>query len=128
MILVAVLLGIGVGLLGLSDLVGAIIFAAGVSIAVLAVLFFIATVFGAPAWVGMALGSVALSLDSTARRLAALIIGLIVVVALTSIPIAGRWIGLIVAPFGLGPAILAFRPRRTTPMTLEPSGVSPPAR
>jgi cytoskeletal protein CcmA (bactofilin family) len=127
-ILVAVLLGIGVGLLGLSDLVGAIVFAAGVSIAVLAFLFYIAIVFGAPAWVGMALGSVALSLDSIPRRLTALIIGLIVVVALSSIPIAGRWIGLIVALFGLGAAILALRPRRTTPMTLEPSGVVPPAR
>jgi hypothetical protein len=126
-ILVAVLLGIGVGLVGLSDLVGAIIFAAIVTVAVLVFLFFIACVFGAPAWVGMALGSVALSLDSTARRLAALIIGLIVVVALTSIPIAGTWIGLIVALFGLGAAILAFRPRRTTPMTVEPSGVSPQA-
>jgi cytoskeletal protein CcmA (bactofilin family) len=126
--LVAVLLGIGVGLLGLSDLVGAIVFAAGVSVAVLAFLFYIITVFGAPAWVGMALGSLALSLDSIPRRLAALIIGLVVVVALSSIPVAGRWIGLIVALFGLGAAILAFRPRRTTPMTLEPSGVTPEAR
>ena len=126
-ILVAVLLGIGMGLVGLSDLVGAIIFAAVLAVAVLAFLFFIVIVFGAPAWVGMALGSLALSLDSTARRLGALIIGLIVVVALTSIPIAGRWISLIVALFGLGAAILAFRPRRTTPATIEPSGVSPQA-
>jgi len=124
-ILVAVLLAIGVGLVGLSDLVGVIIFAAMVVVAVLAFLVFLATVFGAPAWVGMALGSIALTLDSTARRWAALIIGLVVVVALTSIPVVGRWVGVLVALFGLGAAILAFRPRRTTPMTVEPSGISP---
>ncbi len=123
-ILVAVLLAIGVGLVGLSDLVGAIIFAAVVAVAVLAFIFFLATVFGAPAWVGMALGSIAFSLDSTARRWVALIIGLAVVVALTSIPVAGGWIGLLVALFGLGAVILAFRPRRTTPMSVEPSGIS----
>jgi cytoskeletal protein CcmA (bactofilin family) len=123
-ILVAVLLGIGVGLIGLSDLVGAIVFAAVAAVVVLTFLFFIATVFGAPAWVGMALGSIALSLDSTARRWAALIIGLVIVVALTSIPIVGVWLGLVVAFFGLGAAILAFRPRRTTPMRGEPSGIS----
>ena len=123
-ILVAVLLAIGVGLVGLSDLVGAIIFAAVVAVAVLAFIFFLATVFGAPAWVGMALGSIAFSLDSTARRWLALIIGLAVVVALTSIPVAGGWIGLLVAIFGLGAVILAFRPRRTTPMSVEPSGIS----
>jgi hypothetical protein len=124
-ILVAVLLAIGLGLVGLSDLVGAIIFAALVAVVVLAFLFFVATVFGAPAWVGMALGSIALSLDSTARRLAALLIGLVVVVALTSVPVVGIWIGLLVALFGLGAAILAFSPRRTTPMTVEPPGISP---
>ena len=123
-ILVAVLLGIGVGLMGLSDLVGAIIFAAVAAVVVLAFLLFIATVFGAPAWVGMALGSIALSLDSTARRWAALIIGLAVVVALTSIPIVGAWLGLVVVLFGLGAAILAFRPRTTTPMAVEPAGIS----
>lgn len=124
LILVAVLLAIGVGLVGLSDLVGAIIFAAVVAVAVLAFLFFLVTVFGAPAWVGMALGSIVLSLDSTARRWVALIIGLAVVVALTSIPVAGRWIGLLVALFGLGAVILAFRPRTSTPVSVEPAGIS----
>lgn len=124
LILVAVLLAIGVGLMGLSDLVGAIIFAAVVAVAVLAFLFFLATVFGAPAWVGMALGSIAFSLDSTARRWVALIIGLAVVVALTSIPVAGGWIGLLVALFGLGAVILAFRPRTTAPVSVEPAGIS----
>jgi hypothetical protein len=124
-ILVAVLSGIGAGLVGLSDLVGAIVFAAVVAVALLAFLFFVAAVFGAPAWVGMALGSIALSMESAARRWAALVIGLVIVVALTSIPVVGVWIGLLVLLFGLGAAILAFRPRRTAPTPVEPTPVSP---
>jgi hypothetical protein len=122
-ILVAVLIAIGVGLVGLTDLVGAIIFAALVAVAVLVFVFFLIVVFGAPAWVGMALVSIALPLDSTARRWTALIIGLVVVVALTSIPVVGGWIGLVVILFGIGAAILAFRPRRATPMPVESSGI-----
>jgi hypothetical protein len=64
-------------------------------------------------------------MESAARRWAALVIGLFIVVALTSIPVVGVWIGLLVLLFGLGAAILAFRPHRTTQMTIEPSGVSP---
>ena len=124
-IVVAVLLGIGMALVGLSDLVGAIVFAALAAIVLLAFVFFLMAVFGAPAWVGMALGSVAVSLDSAARRWAALIIGLIIVVALTSIPVVGGWLGLIVICFGLGAGILAFRPRRTTTTTVEPTPISP---
>ena len=123
-ILVAILLAFGVGLVGLDDLVGAIIFTALVTVAVLTFLFFIAAVFGAPAWVGMALGTTAMSLDSTARRWWALIIGLIVVVALTSIPVVGGWIGFLVVLFGVGAAILALRPR-TRATTIVESPVIP---
>ena len=55
-IVVAVLLGIGMALVGLSDLVGAIVFAALAAIVLLAFVLFLMAVFGAPAWVGMALG------------------------------------------------------------------------
>ncbi len=89
----------------------------------LAFLFFLSPVFGAPTWVGMA--SMGFSLESAARRWTALIIGLVLVVALTSIPVVGGWLGLIVICFGLGAAILAFRPRRTTTTTVEPTPVSP---
>ncbi|HEU4914991.1 MAG TPA: polymer-forming cytoskeletal protein [Acidimicrobiia bacterium] len=123
-ILVATLLALGVGLVGLDDLVGAIIFTALVTVAVLSFLFFLAAVFGAPAWVGMALGNIAMSLDSPARRWWALIIGLIVVVALTSIPVVGGWIGLLVVLFGLGAAVLSLRPRRTTATIVETPAVT----
>jgi cytoskeletal protein CcmA (bactofilin family) len=125
-IVVAVLLGIGMALVGLSDLVGAIVFAALAAIVLLCFVFFLMAVFGAPAWVGMAIGSVAVSLDSAARRWAALIIGLIIVVALTSIPVVGGWLGLLVVLFGLGAGVLALRPRRTTPTTVEPPAIPSP--
>lgn len=116
-ILVAVLVAIGVALVGLGDLVGAIIFAAVVAVAVLAFLLFLVTVFGAPSWVGMSLGGMATSHNSAARRWAALIIGLVVVVALTSLPVVGGWLGLAVVVFGLGALILALRPRRAVPQS-----------
>jgi hypothetical protein len=119
-VLVAVLLSILLALVGLSDLVGAIIFGALVTVAVLVFLFFLIVVFGAPAWVGMAVAGLVVGLESTSRRWAALIIGLVVVVALTSIPIVGGWIGLVVLFFGLGAAILTFRPRRAAPLVAEP--------
>ena len=122
-ILVAVLLAIGVALLGLNDLVAAIAFAALVAIVTLTFVFFLSCVFGAPTWVGMA--AMGFSLESAARRWTALIVGLVVVVALTSIPVVGGWLGLLVICFGLGAAILALRPRKPTPTTVEPSGISP---
>jgi hypothetical protein len=123
-VLVAVLLSIGLGLVGLSDLVGAIIFAALATLLVLAFLFFLIAVFGAPAWVGMAVAGLVVGLDSTSRRWAALVIGLVIVVALTSIPLVGGWIGLVVLFFGLGAAILAFRPRRAAGLA-EPPAAAP---
>ncbi len=122
-VLLAVLLAIGLALVGLNDLVGAIVFAALVAIVTLTFLFFLSAVFGAPTWVGMA--GMGFSLQSAARRWTAMIIGLVLVVALTSIPVVGGWLGLLVICFGLGAAILAFRPRRTAPEPVEPTPVSP---
>jgi hypothetical protein len=122
-ILMAVLLAIGFALVGLNDLVAAIAFAALAAIVTLCFLFFLSAVFGAPTWVGMA--SMGFSLQSAARRWTALILGLVLVVALTSIPVVGGWLGLIVIFFGLGAAILSFRPRRATTTTVEPTPVSP---
>lgn len=117
LILIAVLVSIALALVGLSDLVGAIVFAAVVAVVVLAFLFFLAAVFGAPTWVGMALA--ALNLNTSAKRWTALVIGLLVIVALTSIPVVGGWIGFVVVLFGLGALILAYRPRRAVPLTAE---------
>ena len=121
-VLLAVLLAIGLALVGLNDLVGAIVFAALVA-STLTFLFFLSAVFGAPTWVGMA--GMGFSLQSAARRWTAMIIGLVLVVALTSIPVVGGWLGLLVICFGLGAVILAFRPRRTAPEPVEPTPVSP---
>jgi cytoskeletal protein CcmA (bactofilin family) len=118
-IVVAVLVSILLALVGLADLVGAIVFGAIVAVAVLLFLFFLATVFGAPAWVGLALARIALPNDSPGRRWGALIIGLIVVVALSAIPVVGGWIGFLVVVFGLGALVLGFWPRRRTPVYSE---------
>ena len=120
-VVLAVLLAIGLALVGLNDLVGAIAFAALVAIVTLTFLFFLSAVFGAPTWVGMA--AMGFSLQSAARRWTALIFGLVLVVALTSIPVVGGWLGLLVICFGLGAVILAFRPRRTAPVPVEPTPV-----
>jgi hypothetical protein len=61
----------------------------------------------------------ALGLDSAARRWASLIVGLVVVVALTSLPVVGGWLALAVVVFGLGALILALRPRRPVAPSVE---------
>lgn len=119
LILIGVLVSIGLALVGLSDLVGAIVFATVVAAMVLAFLFFLAAVFGAPVWVGMALTGIAMTLDTAAKRWTALVVGLVVIVALTSIPVVGGWIGFVVVLFGLGAVILAFRPRRAVPLAVD---------
>lgn len=108
-ILVAVLLAIVFGLLGLDGLVVTVIITLFASVVVLATLFFLALVFGAPAGVGMSLGG--LVLGSPARRWLALILGVLVVVVLSSLPWIGGWLGVVVVVFGLGAIILALRPR-----------------
>ena len=108
-ILVAVLLAIVFGLLGLDGLVGTVILTLFAVLVVLGLLFFLTVVFGAPAGVGLSLGS--LVMGSPARRWLALILGVLVVVILTSLPWIGGWLGLVVLVFGLGAIILALRPR-----------------
>lgn len=108
-ILVTVLLAILFGLIGLDGLVGAVIFTLVAVLVVLGFLFFLALVFGAPAAVGMWMGR--LAFESPAQRWVALILGVLVVVVLSYIPVVGGWLGLVIAIFGLGAIILALRPR-----------------
>lgn len=119
-ILVAVLLAILLALVGLGDLVGAIVFAAILAVVGSVFLFFLAAVFGAPTWVGTTIGSMVLSAESTGRRWGALIIGLAIVVILTAIPVVGGLIGFVVVLFGLGALILSLWPRRTVAQPAEP--------
>ena len=112
-ILVTTLLAVIFGFLGLGDLVGALIFGVVVALVILSFLLFLAVAFGAPAIVGMALADPVIGTASTARRWWSLIIGLLVVVAVTSLPIVGGWLAFFVVLFGLGAILLAPVPDQT---------------
>lgn len=117
-IVVATLVAIGAALVGLGDLVGAVIFAAVVVSALLVFVVFVVSLFGAPAWVGMTLGGLALRPGSTGGRWAALALGLVVVVALISLPVVGGWVALTVLVFGFGALVLTLVGRRNPPQTV----------
>lgn len=119
-ILVAVLLAIVFGLLGLDGLVVTVIITLFAALVGLGLLFFLALVFGAPAGVGMSLGS--LLLGSPVRRWLALILGVLVVVVVSYLPLIGGWLGFVIVVFGLGAIILAVRPRAQpvdTPVSMD---------
>jgi cytoskeletal protein CcmA (bactofilin family) len=115
-VLVAILLTIALGLLGLGELAGIIVFTAGVSLLLLAFVLFLTLGFAAQAGVGMALGALAVGgTQSRARRWAALIVGILAVVVLTSIPVVGGWIAVLIALAGLGAILLGWAPWRRRP-------------
>jgi cytoskeletal protein CcmA (bactofilin family) len=113
-LLVCVLIAIGLGFIGLDDLVGITIFGSATTITVLVFLFFIAVAFAAQAVVGLFLGRLGTAAGQ-ARRWTALVIGVLLVAILISLPVVGGWLGLIIALFGLGALILEFWPWRRTP-------------
>ena len=107
LILIVTLLAIILGFLGLGDLLAALIFAVVVMLVVLSFLLFLAVAFGAPAIVGMTFGDLVIGSTSTGRRWWSLIIGLLLVVVATSLPIVGGWLAFFVVVFGLGAILLA---------------------
>lgn len=110
-ILATVLLAIGLGLIRLDNLVGVTIFGSGAVLTVLGFAFFLAVVFAAQAGVGMSLGRLAVGAGPTARWVA-LVLGVLVIAVITTIPVVGGWLGLIIALLGLGALILEFWPSR----------------
>jgi cytoskeletal protein CcmA (bactofilin family) len=114
-LLVMILLAIGLGFIRLDDLVGITVWGTATTITVLGFLFFLAAAFVVQAAVGASLAVMALGTEAT-RRWAALVLGVLVVVVISSIPVVGGWIGLVIALFGLGALILEFWPwRRRAP-------------
>lgn len=111
-ILVVVLLSIGLGLAGLGDLVGVILFGVFAALLGLGFLFFLTLAFGAQAGIGLFLGGLATGTEPAIRRWAALALGLLVVVVVSSIPIVGGLLSFVIAVFGLGAAILVLNPWR----------------
>lgn len=115
LILVAVLLSIGFGLARLGDLVGMAIFGTTALLSVLAFLFYVVAAFAAQAAVGLALGRLATGASAGARKWVALVLGVLIVVVVTSLPAVSKWLGFLVAIFGLGAIILELRRRRRAP-------------
>jgi cytoskeletal protein CcmA (bactofilin family) len=120
LVLVGTLLAISLGLAGLGELVGTVIFTLIVALIALAFVLFLAVVFGAPAGVGMALGDLVIPEGVTARPWWSLIGGVLVVVVAASLPVIGGLLAFIVVVFGLGAIILALAPRRESVDIAEP--------
>jgi cytoskeletal protein CcmA (bactofilin family) len=119
-LIVVLLLGILLGLLGLGGLFATLIF--GVLLFLLALAFFLTVVFAfvAPAVVGLAVGRLLLRDGSGLRRWAALLIGVLLVVAISSIPVVGGVIGFLIALFGLGAVVLTLWHRRRARSDVRP--------
>ena len=120
--LVMILLSIAFGLLQLSTLLGVTVFGSLTLVTVVTFLFWLLVFFGAQAVVGMLLGRLAVGTEAS-RRWLALILGVLIVVVLISIPIAGIVLGILIALFGLGAVILEFWSRRRR----EPEPMPAPA-
>lgn len=112
--LVMILLSIVFGLLQLETLLGVTVFGSLTLVTVVTFLFWLLVFFGAQAVVGMLLGRLAVGTEAS-RRWIALALGVLIVVVLFSIPIAGIVLGILIAAFGVGAVILEYWPRRRRP-------------
>jgi len=121
LVLVTVLVAIVLGLLGLGSLTGVTVVGGLLVAAVIAFVFVLAVVFAAPATVGLALGRLLLRTGgrSFGSWLGALALGVLVVVLVASIPVAGGFLEALVVLLGLGALLLTARARR--PQVAQPS-------
>ena len=99
-----ILLAIAFGLLGFSDLVGIDILGGIVAILGASLAFAVVAGYVADALVGVALASLVMRGENPSRwrELAVLAVGAAVVVLLSSLPIVGPWVKLVVILLGLG--------------------------
>jgi hypothetical protein len=127
-ILATILVSLPLGLLGLGGLVATMVFA-GILFGALTVFGFVLLVgFVAHAVVALSIGGPVVRAGEGALRgrgLAGLALGLLLVVALISIPFVGGFIAFVVALAGLGGLLLAARGGRPTPVAV--AEVPPPA-
>jgi cytoskeletal protein CcmA (bactofilin family) len=125
LVLVTVLVAVVLGLLGLGSLTGVTVFAGLLVAAVVVFGLVLALVFAAPATVGLALGRLLVRGDG--RRflgwLGALALGVLVVVLVAAIPVAGGWLEALLVLVGLGALLLTARP---THRVAEPVGSASP--
>jgi hypothetical protein len=132
-VLVMIVAAILFGLIGFGELVGLVLFAGVVLILVAAFAFIVIVSYLADAIVGLAIaGLVRRDAGSYWADLSLLAAGAAVVVILTSLPVAGGWIKLLVAVLGLGALTLAawtgWRARRAVLGEATPAPPPPATR
>jgi hypothetical protein len=141
-VMVMVLLAIVLAVLGFGGLLGIDIFGGIVLILGLTLAFVVAAGFLADAIVGLALGRLLAGrsdrLAAAAQRSSAMVrarwadlgliaVGVAIVVVLTSLPIVGGWLKLVVVLLGLGSLWLARRWPVVARPTVPPDATPPPA-
>jgi hypothetical protein len=116
-------------ILGFSDLVGIDILGGIVAIVGASLAFAVVTGYVTDALVGVALASLVMRGENASRwrELAVLAAGAAVVVILSSLPIVGPWIKLVVVVFGLGAILIAWKGPRGTDTVGSPGGWVQPA-
>ena len=125
-----ILLAIAFGLLGFSDLVGIDILGGIVAILGASLVFAVVAGYVADALVGVALASLVMRGENPSRwrELAVLAVGAAVVVLLSSLPIVGPWVKLVVILLGLGAVLIAWMATSANGHRRAPGGwVQPPA-
>ncbi len=111
-------LAVPLGILGLGSLVATVVLGVLLSSAALGFALFLVLAFVASAVVGLTVGQLALERvnpSSSSSPYPALLLGVLVVVVLTALPVVGGVVSAVVALLGLGALILRFRPRRGGP-------------
>jgi hypothetical protein len=127
-VIVVVLLAIVLGLLTLGALAAIEAIGGSLVVFVASFLFTVVVAFVADALVGLAIGRLAVRGGWGWGPFAALAVGAAVVVALTSLPIVGGWLKVIVILLGLGALVLAaWSAWRSRPSTRDTATVSSPA-
>ena len=115
-----ILLAIVFGLLGFSDLIGIDILGGIVAILGASLAFAVVAGYVADALVGVALAGLVMRGENPSRwrELAVLAVGAAVVVLLSSLPVVGPWVKLVVILLGLGAVLLTAGggPRRPDPV------------
>jgi hypothetical protein len=125
-VLLTVLLAIALGLVGLGELTGTVAFGGTVAVVVIVFLTFVAVMFGAQAAVGLGLGRLLFRGDRLSFGMAflALLLGVLVVVLLAAIPVAGGFLEALLVLLGLGALLVGLFSRRREPA--EPAEVAYP--
>jgi len=123
-----ILLAIVFGLLGFSDLIGIDILAGTVAILGASLAFAVVAGYLADALVGVVLAGLVIRGENASRwrELAVLAGGAAVVVLLSSLPVVGPWVKLVVILLGLGAALTTWMRRRRTDTVAAPGGLVPP--